>query len=996
MGFINTDERHYTGDTLNKWFAIASILFFGSILLTFWDDNNDDFKSYQKEFRKIQAKKAEEKYNIAYDGIKDQIVEYQFKIENAQKSIEQKNNQIEDANKSLEKFSGKFYQANMIYLDFKGKLDVLKYKLENDRSYNLENNEISQYEFEYNEKSKTLVELRAEQESTELKVKESQFHLDGLKAELISANSNYNTLTSDLNLLKSNLEKLSFDHMSIANKIANIVRDLPILDFMDPYYKVNQTVVNEVKYNVNFAQVETVDRCMSCHVAIDKKGYEEYPQPYKTHPDLDLYLTSSSPHPNERFGCTSCHAGRARGTDFTSAVHMPNSKEDKFKWEEKYHWHKMHHWLKPMLPARYSEAGCFKCHSSEANIKGADKLSYGLTLIEKAGCYGCHAIEKYEDKRKNGPSLVNLNKKVDKEWTRKWAWDPKGFRHNTWMPAFFMQTNNSDSLSIRRNKAEVYSIVEYLFKNKTEINKKEDYSKFLGDINKGENLYNNLGCKGCHVIEPEPFVEENNSYNLLNKQGSNLIGLGSKTTPEWLFKWLKNPKDYWKDTKMPDLRLSDSEAKDITAYLMSMTNDEFDNDSDISIDPEEIHTITERWLNKSFTYETVQEKLNNMNLEDKIDYVAQKSIGYYGCSGCHLIEGFESAKPIGAELTYEGSKDVHKLDFGYIDIEHTNYAWFEKKLENPRIFDKHKELEFEDKSRMPNFNFNKEQIEAIVTAIMGFTDDVVDESIKADVSPESILINKGMNLVKEYNCQGCHIINNYGGKIIDDIGKPEYSPPNLNTQGAKTQPDWLYEFLKKPFTLRPNLMVRMPSYHLEDEKWNAIIKSFRAMEDQTSTFEKNHIVDKESIEYHAGKKLAEIGACESCHFIGEEFPTGDPPTWAPNLTLTKNRLRPDWVIDWLENPQLIMPGTKMPAPYLPTEDLLTMDGAEKDWGKSVVNIGGDKEKMLNGIRDWIYTLDGKEDISKEIKKYFNKNGYLHLEDSEEEEDDDWGDEDEDW
>ena len=56
----------------------------------------------------------------------------------------------------------------------------------------------------------------------------------------------------------------------------------------------------------------------------------------------------------------------------------------------------MHHWLKPMLPSRYSEAGCFKCHSSEANIKGADKLSYGLSLIEKSGCYGCHAIEKYE------------------------------------------------------------------------------------------------------------------------------------------------------------------------------------------------------------------------------------------------------------------------------------------------------------------------------------------------------------------------------------------------------------------------------------------------------------------------------------------------------------------------------------------------------------------------------------------------------------------------
>ena len=62
-----------------------------------------------------------------------------------------------------------------------------------------------------------------------------------------------------------------------------------------------------------------------------------------------------------------------------------------------------------------------------------------------------------------------------------------------------------------------------------------------------------------------------------------------------------------------------------------------------------------------------------------------------------------------------------------------------------------------------------------------------------------------MGLIKEYNCQGCHIVDGFGGKIADIIGKPEYSPPNLNTQGAKTQPKWLYEFLKKPFRKEKNM-----------------------------------------------------------------------------------------------------------------------------------------------------------------------------------------------
>ena len=35
------------------------------------------------------------------------------------------------------------------------------------------------------------------------------------------------------------------------------------------------------------------------------------------------------------------------------------------------------------------------------------------------------------------------------------------------------------------------------------------------------------------------------------------------------------PRGYWHETRMPDLRLSEKEAADITAYLMSLKNDAF-------------------------------------------------------------------------------------------------------------------------------------------------------------------------------------------------------------------------------------------------------------------------------------------------------------------------------------------------------------------------------------------------------------------------------------
>ena len=74
--------------------------------------------------------------------------------------------------------------------------------------------------------------------------------------------------------------------------------------------------------------------------------------------------------------------------------------------------------------------------------------------------------------------------------------------------------------------------------------------------------------------------------------------------------------------------------------------------------------------------------------------------------------------------------------------------------------------------------------------------------------------------MKQYNCQGCHLIDNRGGQLVEHIGLPEYGPPNLNTEGRKANPDWLLSFLNNPSIIRPNLQVKMPSFHqISDEDW---------------------------------------------------------------------------------------------------------------------------------------------------------------------------------
>ena len=163
------------------------------------------------------------------------------------------------------------------------------------------------------------------------------------------------------------------------------------------------------------------------------------------------------------------------------------------------------------------------------------------------------------------------------------------------------------------------------------------------------------------------------------------------------------------------------------------------------------------------------------------------------------------------------------------------------------------------------------------------------------------------------------------------------------------------------------------------------------MDNHNLSFESDFIVDSNSEKYRAGEKLHEFGACNNCHFYGEIKPTQGAQTWAPNLAMTKDRLRPEWVVEWMRDPQLIMPGTKMPAPYLPTEDILNVDGAIDVWGPELVNINGNVNNMLEGLTDYLYNIKGQSDISKIVKEYFKTNGY-NFESQEEDDDDDWDDE----
>ena len=120
-----------------------------------------------------------------------------------------------------------------------------------------------------------------------------------------------------------------------------LLRNAPIIDWLDPTIKIQQVHLPNLKDDLYFQKVPKVDRCHTCHTFIDKPGYEDQPQPFTTHPRL--HLSGNSPHSLKTMGCTSCHQGQGhRVHDFQSVSHTPNSPEQAKEWAKKYNWRTPH------------------------------------------------------------------------------------------------------------------------------------------------------------------------------------------------------------------------------------------------------------------------------------------------------------------------------------------------------------------------------------------------------------------------------------------------------------------------------------------------------------------------------------------------------------------------------------------------------------------------------------------------------------------------------
>jgi mono/diheme cytochrome c family protein len=515
----------------------------------------------------------------------------------------------------------------------------------------------------------------------------------------------------------------------------------------------------------------------------------------------------------------------------------------------------------PILPARYMEASCGQCHHEV--LKGTPKLDQGRVLLSRYGCVRCHSVKLPDGSAIAGsdvpPPLTHIADKTTREWIFAWLKDPASYAVSASMPNF------------KLGDADARDISAFLIANS--VPRPGDTAPAHGaeaqsDPTAGASLYGQSFCASCHAAQ-------NAAGNLVGGDlGPELTRIGNKAKPEWLEAWLSDPHNYDPATTMPHYRWTGQQLALVKAFLLGKTDSDFL--ANVHLDPATPAQIAH---GKALVIE-------------------------YGCGACHEIGGIKKPENFAPELSRIGSKPVVQLVFTQ-GMKHTLPDYIAGKIRQPRAFGQG--------FRMPQYSFTPEQVDALTTALLAFTDRgyALPASLQIPAQHDSNYHSAGAagKLMEDLNCYSCHRINGRGGDMA----------PDLTWEGSSVQRKWLDDFLKNPNTLRPALLRRMPKFNLSDSE-RAMLTDYIMTVYQTPSFDRDELPSSgypPALVEQGRQLFYSRYSCQSCHIVDTKQDKGyiGPPLYQVGLRLT-----PAWIFHYLKNPQALRPGTIEPNQKMSDDD----------------------------------------------------------------------------
>jgi mono/diheme cytochrome c family protein len=375
-------------------------------------------------------------------------------------------------------------------------------------------------------------------------------------------------------------------------------------------------------------------------------------------------------------------------------------------------------------------------------------------------------------------------------------------------------------------------------------------------LNLGRTMLMRYGCVHCHAItRPDGTKVAATDYP------PSLAHIADKTTRSWIYSWLKDPQAYAASATMPNYKLSDTDASDISAYLVSAS-----------------------------TPRSGDTAVPGVQSVAKADPSAGPSLyGESFCASCHAVQnaaGILVGGDLGPELTRIGNK--------------VKPEWLAAWLANPRTYDA--------TTPMPHYRFTPQQVATLAAFLQGKSDSDYGSGVRLDAaSPQQIA--HGRKRIVELGCAACHEING--------VQKPENFAPDLSSIGSKplaqivflpdmerSLPSYIEAKIRQPRAFGSS--VKMPQFTLTPSQTEALTTALLALTSRARSLPDNlRVAALQETNYqpagHAGKLITEL-ACLSCHRIN-----GRGGEMAPDLTWEGSSVQRSWLTDFLHNPNTLRP-----------------------------------------------------------------------------------------
>ena len=243
-------------------------------------------------------------------------------------------------------------------------------------------------------------------------------------------------------------------------------------------------------HQVEIADLNRTDRCVTCHMGVEDPRMEGASQPFAAHPPGFF-----DDHPPDEYGCTICHGGQGRAMNSREAHGIALDT----------------HWEHPLRMGDQIQSSCGQCHlaifSGNSEFEHTDVFRQGQEIFNREGCLGCHKARGVGGII--GPDLTEQGEKTRHEYS---------FQHITleptianWMKEHFrdpeMVSPGSQMLKIDLPEEELDALTTFvlgLAKPDIAFNyfSLETLNEFKGNRAslEGHRAFS-MACSGCHGRE---------------------------------------------------------------------------------------------------------------------------------------------------------------------------------------------------------------------------------------------------------------------------------------------------------------------------------------------------------------------------------------------------------------------------------------------------------------------------------------------------------------